>query len=101
MGITNLTDNERHLMERVQKLEAEVTALRGFARDVMDDWPEYPGLDGFEVGELATKHGLLMETKQYKPCREEGCNCAWMVDERDWQDGVICFRETALLKGEA
>jgi hypothetical protein len=100
MTIRNFTDLERQQAEQIEKLQAEVTGLRAFAREIMDDWPQYGGLDGFELGEIATKHGLLMETTQYKPCREEGCNCAEMVSEREWADGVICFRETALLKGE-
>lgn len=84
---------------RLQKLERERDALRAFAIDVLGDWPDDCGvIDGFDVQELALKHGLLTETKQMAPCSE---NC-WCVeyhgsDPGDWADGVICYRKTPLL----
>lgn len=78
---------------------AERDKLRAFAQDIMDDWPDVGTLDGFDLQELAVKHGLLAETIHHKPCAEEGCNCAEMCDERDWQEGVQCYRATSLLKG--
>ena len=83
----------------LRRLHAECTQLRAFAQAVMDGWPDVGTLDGFDLQELAVKHGLLAETTHHKPCAEEGCNCASMVDERDWIEGVQCYRGTALLKG--
>ncbi len=85
----------------LRRLHAERDQLRAFAQDIMDEWPDVSTLDGFDLQELAVKHGLLAETTHHKPCAEEGCNCASMVDERDWQEGVQCYRGTALLKGAA
>ena len=85
--------------DELRRLYAENEKLRAFAQDIMDEWPDVGTLDGFDLQELAVKHGLLAETTHHKPCAEEGCNCASMVDERDWIEGVQCYRGTALLKG--
>lgn len=82
----------------VLEVYAERDKLRAFAQDIMEGWPDVGTLDGFDLQELAVKHGLLAETTHHKPCAEEGCNCASMVDERDWKEGVQCYRATALLK---
>lgn len=87
-------------MIELENCRAERDKLRAFAQDIMDEWPDVGTLDGFDLQELAVKHGLLAETTHHKPCAEEGCNCAAMVDERDWQEGVQCYRGTALLKGK-
>ena len=85
----------------LRRLHTERDKLRAFAQAIMEGWPYVGTLDGFDLQELAVKHGLLAETTHHKPCAEEGCNCAEMCDERDWQEGVQCYRSTALLKGAA
>lgn len=77
----------------------ELLQLRAFAKDVMGDWPEIGSLDGFELQELAIKHGLLEATTQYKPCVEEGCFCAGMLTPEEFESGVTCYRRTVVLKG--
>lgn len=83
----------------LRRLHAERDKLHAFAQDIMDEWPEVGSLDGYDLQMLGVKHGLLVETTHHKPCAEEGCNCAEMCDERDWQEGVQCYRSTQLLKG--
>ena len=83
---------------RIAELERERDALRAFALDVMGDWPDDCGVDGFDLQDFALKHGLLTETKVTGPCGE---NC-WCLeyhggDPEDWADGVICYKKTPLL----
>ena len=78
---------------------SDMDKLRAFANDVLGDWPEGGSLDGFEIQELAVKHGLLVASKQYKPCVEEGCFCASMVVPEEFEAGVDCYRRSQLLKG--
>ena len=92
-------DTAEKLKRKLSEAMAERDQLRAFAQDIMDEWPDVGTLDGFDLQELAVKHGLLAETTHHKPCAEEGCNCASMVDGRDWQEGVQCYRGTPLLKG--
>lgn len=74
-----------------------LTALRAFAQDAMATWP-MGDLDGETLQDLAVKHGLLKPEMRHEPCGE-GCNCAEYVTQREFDDGVECFRKTALLKG--
>lgn len=85
--------------EQSAPVPSAVDRLRAFAKDVLGDWPEGGSLDGFEIQELAIKHGLLEATTQYKPCVEEGCFCASMLTPEEFESGVTCYRRTALLKG--
>jgi len=82
-------------------IKNERDKLRAFAQEIMEGWPYVGMLDGFDLQELAVKHGLLAETTCHKPCAEEGCSCAEMVDEQDWKEGVQCYHSTDLLKGVA
>lgn len=92
---------ERGYQRCIAEAKSERDKLRAFAQDVMEDWPDVGSLDGYDLQMLAVKHGLLAETTHHKPCCDEGCNCASMVDEQDWQEGVQCYRSTVLLKGGA
>lgn len=94
---TEMTDNEAEL---VQALD-DVKKLRAFAQEIYDEWPHVGMLDGFDLQELAQKHGLLSPTKRFKPCADEGCNCAEMCSDVDWREGVECFTKTPLLKGHS
>lgn len=85
----------------LRRLNSERDQLRAFAQEIMDGWPDVGTLDGFDLQELAVKHGLLVATIRHQPCSEEFCSCAEMVDERDWQQGVDCYHTTPLLKGAA
>lgn len=72
-------------------------ALRAFAQDVMRVWP-CGDLDGGSLQEAAEKHGLLRPETRHEPCGD-GCNCAEVCDEEDFEDGVTCYRKTELLMG--
>jgi hypothetical protein len=71
-------------------------ALRAFAQEVMECWP-MGGIDGGELQDIAEKHGLLRPETRYAPCREEGCTCAEYVNAQEFEQGVTCYRKTALL----
>ena len=78
----------------------ELAKLRGFAQDILNDWPDVGYLDGFDLQQLAHKHGLLVSETRFQPCGIDGaCSCAAMVDADEWAEGVTCFRKTAVLKG--
>lgn len=80
----------------------DLEKLRGFAQALFDDWPEAVGVDAFELQELAVRHGLLIETTQFKPCGESGhCSCLEYYSQDEWKEGVPCFRKTRLLGGAA
>lgn len=88
--------------EELAKVTAERDKLRAFAQAVMTDWPEYAGIDGGDLQDIAVDHGLLESTVRHEPCGE-GCNCAWYAEPlpHEWRKGVTCYRKTALLGDES
>jgi hypothetical protein len=82
--------------ERAEANERDATALRAFAHDVMGEWPENCGVDGFEIQDLAEKHGLLRPEERTESCGE-GCQCEAM--SADWP--TQCYRFTELYRGAA
>lgn len=58
------------------------------------DWPEGGDIDGFELQDLAQKHGLLVPVIVHAPCGEE-CNCQEFgcYTDEEWQEGVKCLRK--------
>jgi hypothetical protein len=62
---------------------------RGFAKAILDGWPEPFGdnLDGFELQELAFKHGILVAKQRTIPC-SENCNCSEYCDQGEV---VTCY----------
>lgn len=75
----------------------EVARLREFAQGCLDDWPDV-GMDGFDMQNLAVKHGLLAAHTVTAPCGE-ACNCIEYHGLDGFSDGVVCYRKTALLRG--
>lgn len=69
--------------------------LRSFAQEVMRDWPEYDGIDGADLQDLAEKHGLLELHQVTEPCGQ-ACHCAEYGEFPQ-----ACYRKTPLLMGEA
>lgn len=75
---------------------AERDALRRFAREIMDAWPD-GGIEGADLQAIAVKHGLLVPETRHEPCGES-CLCAHHVYSDEWP--VTCYRRTALLNGD-
>ena len=75
--------------------EKTIAELRAFVQALFDemDWPEGGDLDAFYFQELATKHGLLVETTQNEACGEN-CFCTGVDDHP-----FTCYRKTELLTG--
>jgi hypothetical protein len=83
----------------IHRLETENKRLRAFAQDVIGEWPECCTLDGGDIQELATKHGLFVEERRSEPCGD-GCMCAEVVSPEEFATGgVLCYRKTAILLG--
>ena len=76
----------------------ELDALRAFAQAVMDCWPDGWGIEGDDLQHIATEHGMLVPEIRNSPCAD-GCRCAEHVLTKEWTDGVVCYRKTALLTG--
>ena len=76
----------------------ELAALRAFAKAVMDCWPDGWGIEGDDLQHIATEHGMLVPEIRNSPCAD-GCRCAEHVLPKEWTDGVVCYRKTALLTG--
>ena len=76
----------------------ELAALRAFAKAVMDCWPDGWGIEGDELQRIATEHGMLIPEIMTNPCCD-ACRCAERVLPKEWIDGVVCYRKTALLTG--
>lgn len=81
----------------VERVCADVTALRAFANDVFGDWPDGGGVDGCELQELAVDHGLLIGRMVDEPCGEE-CWCASEAGRDEFP--LECFRRTSRLTGK-
>jgi hypothetical protein len=73
----------------------DIDKLRGFARDIMDLWPD-GNLEFGDIQEIAVKHGILKEEIIYKEC--ENCSCTQYYDEDDFKNGVVCYRKSDLIK---
>ena len=88
------------VFDRVNRiaLVAERNALRSFAQGVMRAWP-HGDVDGGDLQELAHANGLLVAQTRTAPCREEGCACAEQCASDEFDAGVTCYRQTALLLG--
>jgi hypothetical protein len=76
----------------------EFGQLRAFAQEIMQAWPE-SGIDGDDLQEIATRHGLLTPKIMHAPCGDN-CSCAEMIDPDEWESGATCYRKTPLLTGE-
>jgi hypothetical protein len=65
-----------------------IDGLVDFARDMARVAWDAGSLDGYDVQEMLTAHGILIETEVAGPCSEETCGCAEVTDE--WP--TTCFR---------
>ncbi len=76
----------------------EAAKLRAFAQEIMQAWPE-SGIDGDDLQEIATRHGLLTPKIMHAPCGDN-CLCAEVLEPNEWESGTTCYRKTPLLTGE-
>lgn len=80
--------------------QEKLAKLTAFARGVMKDWPDYNGIDGWDLQDLAVANGLLVATYPSEPCTED-CNCTEGWFSNDFASGkVLCYRPTDLLAEE-
>ena len=86
-------------LDGVIEIEEENAKLRAFAQEIMEAWTEGSGLDGGQIQDVATKHGILRPETRYEPC-STFCNCADYTSQQEWINGVVCYRKTAMLLGE-
>lgn len=75
----------------------ELQSLRDFVRGLFDlnDWPDGGDIDGFDMQELMTKHGILVEQRMEQPCnvgREDFQNCS-CAEYGDFPQ--TCYRKVA------
>jgi len=76
----------------------ESAKLRAFAQEIMEAWPE-GGIDGGDLQDIATRHGLLTPKIMHSPCGDN-CACYEVVGPDEFESGVECFIKTPLLTGE-
>lgn len=91
----------RHLRREVDCLKAalpdveavsDLAALRLFAGEVMGDWPDVGGLDGFDMQKIGEKTGLLRRENRQAPCGEQ-CACV------EFDSGEVeCWRVEPVLQ---
>lgn len=87
------------LSEELFRAKSDLAALRLFAQELLAQWPDEIGIDGFDLQDLCVKHRLLTPTYPRGPCGQE-CWC------RDYYGnalgswiGAVCYRKTELLTG--
>lgn len=78
----------------IDRLEAEVEALRQFANEIISDTLAGASFDGGDIQEMAIQYGLLQSEQRNEPCGDV-CNCS------EFGFPVECFRKTKLLLGAA
>jgi hypothetical protein len=80
--------------DEIERLRAEVAALREFFLWVFEDFPEsFP--DGFAMQDEAERLGLLVDAKPKEPCGED-CACVEYYSQQEWGDGEVkCLRRAA------
>lgn len=74
--------------------------MKAFISDSFDEYyPECGDIDGGFLQDLAEKHGILVPEIRHEPCGEF-CNCAQVVYDEEWQEGVKCYRPANWLSAE-
>ncbi len=80
-------------MSEEEKMKAFINAL------LEEFYPECGDIDGGTFQDLAEKHGILVKEIRHEPCGEF-CNCAQVVYDEEWQEGVECFRAANWLSAQ-
>lgn len=76
--------------EEIQRLQAEVEALRQFVNEIISGTLAGGSFDGGDIQEMAVQHGLLRSEQRDEACGDV-CNCS------EFGFPCECFRKTALL----
>lgn len=77
--------------------------LLTFAKAILADFPYLGDIDGGQLQELATAHGLLTIERRHEFCGDGdtiSCQCAECYDERDKAEGFDCYHVHPLLCGK-
>ena len=80
-------------MSEEEKMKAFINAL------LEEFYPECGDIDGGTFQDLAEKFGILVKEIRHEPCGEF-CNCAQVVYDEEWQEGVECFRAANWLSAQ-
>jgi hypothetical protein len=92
-------EKNRALTAELTEAKRDLARLRGFAQDLLTEWPNDIEIDGFELQELCVKHRLLIATYPPGPCGEDcWCQGYYGNDRASWKNAV-CYRKTDLLLG--
>ena len=87
------------MLRTSQKKMTDLENLRGFAREIMENWP-LGDVEGDKLEALALKYGLIKpkDPPPDKPCCDE-CTCRENFDLKDFAAGnVECYERTELLR---
>lgn len=92
-------EKTRRLREEVTQAKRDLASLRLFAQELLAEWPDEIGIDGFDLQDLCVKHRLLTPTYPNGPCGES-CWCEGYYGNAmgSWI-GAVCYRKTELLTG--
>jgi hypothetical protein len=73
----------------------EIAQLQAFALEILKAWP-HGGVDGFDLQDIAEKHGLLIPVRRTEPCGES-CACYEMYGAEEFKGGLPCYRHAEWL----
>ncbi len=79
---------------------------KAFAMELLSEWPESLGIDGFGLQDLAEAHGLLIPETKTKFCpetyadgSERYCSCREYID-LGVNESFICYKRAWIIKQE-
>lgn len=92
-------EKNRQLTAELTQTRRDLASLRLFAQELLSEWPDEIGVDGFDLQDLCVKHRLLVATYPSGPCGENcWCQGYYGSGGGSWQ-GAVCYRKTDLLLG--
>ena len=66
--------------------------MKAFVIALLEEfYPDCGDIDGGTFQDLAERHGILVPETRHEPCGEF-CNCAQVVYDEEWTEGVKCYR---------
>lgn len=70
--------------------DEQIESMKNFIFAVMEDWQEGGGIEGYDLQEIAEKHGILIPHTVYAPCGDY-CNCVECYNDDEFRGGVPCY----------